>query len=158
LHLEHTPVGSIEWDAEFRVVAWNRAAEQIFGYSREEVLGRRSRDLIVPARVRAQVDPILSQLQEGKGGTRITNENLTKDGRTIVCDWYNTTLVDGQGRVIGAAALVQDITARLATEAELRRAKEAAEASDRAKSAFLANMSHELRTPLNAIIGFSEVI
>jgi PAS domain S-box-containing protein len=51
---------------------------------------------------------------------------------------------------------LRDITERTRAKEALRRAKEAAEAADRAKSEFLANMSHELRTPLNAIIGFSE--
>ena len=68
------------------------------------------------------------------------------------------------GRVIqyqGHACLLSaqvDVTVSRQTEEELRRAKEAAETANRAKSLFLANMSHELRTPLNAILGFSELM
>ncbi len=58
----------------------------------------------------------------------------------------------------GSVATFTDITARERREQELRSARDAAEAANRAKSAFLANMSHELRTPLNAVIGFSEVM
>jgi len=158
LHLDQTPIGAVEWDTQGRVVVWNRAAERIFGYSREEMVDRHSMKLIVPERVSAHVGGVLRDLQSGAGGRRSTNENITKDGRIITCDWYNTSLIGPDGKVVGIAALVQDITERIRTESELRVAKEAAEASDRAKSELLANISHELRTPLNAIIGFSEVI
>jgi two-component system cell cycle sensor histidine kinase PleC len=62
------------------------------------------------------------------------------------------------GRPLFLVYQAVDISQRKRTEEELSVAKEAAEASNRAKSGFLANMSHELRTPLNAIIGFSEVM
>jgi PAS domain S-box-containing protein len=65
---------------------------------------------------------------------------------------------DQAGRFLGYRGTGRDITAKVMAEEELRRSKEQAEASDRAKSTFLANMSHELRTPLNAIIGFAELI
>jgi signal transduction histidine kinase len=71
----------------------------------------------------------------------------------------NGVPVFGEGDAfLGYRGTGRDVTATVEAEAELRRAKEEAEASSIAKSAFLANMSHELRTPLNAIIGFAELI
>jgi PAS domain S-box-containing protein len=158
LHVQHTPLAYIEWDADLRVVEWNPSAERIFGYSELEAKNRHAYEIIVPPEVQPHVTEVWQRLLDKTGGTRSTNDNVTKGGRRIICEWYNTPLIDGDGNVIGLASLVQDITERVQAEEDLREAKEAAEAANRAKSVFLANMSHELRTPLNAILGFAQLI
>ncbi len=157
-HLEHTSLAVIEWNLDFEVVEWNPAAEAIFGYTKSEAMGHHAAGLIVPESAKNHVNQVWQALLSQRGGTRSTNDNFTKDGRIITCDWYNTVLLDNNNNVIGVTSLVNDITEREQAKAELRQAKEAAETANRAKSQFLANMSHELRTPLNAIIGYSEML
>ncbi len=119
LHLQNTPLAVIEWDADFNVLEWNPAAEAMFGYTRAEAIGRHY-SFIVPDAAKPEVDTIGVELIENRGGSRSTNENVTKAGRVIMCEWFNTTLVDGNGKTMGVASLVQDITARRSLEAQLR--------------------------------------
>ena len=119
LHVQNTPLGVIEWDADFRVLEWNPAAEQIFGYTRAEAVGHQY-SFIVPDSARTSVDETGVELIENRGGSRSTNENLTKAGKFIMCEWFNTPLVDPSGKTIGVASLVQDITSRRSLEAQLR--------------------------------------
>src|SRR5258705_272875 len=110
LHVQQTPLSYIEWNLNFEVVEWNPAAEHMFGYTKDAALGRHAAGLIVPAEFRPLVDQVWSELLRQKGGTRSTNDNVTKDGRVLNCEWYNTPLVDQHGQVIGVASLVQDVT------------------------------------------------
>jgi len=110
LHFQQTPLAVVEWDADFRVVDWNPAAENIFGYTKAEAVGRHAMELILSERTRSQVSQIWESLLLGRGGLRSTNENITKNGKTIYCEWYNTPLTDTSGRVIGVASLAHDVT------------------------------------------------
>lgn len=127
LHFEQTPMGVIEWNEDFEVLAWNPAAEKIFGYRKEEIMGDKSFGTIVPKEAEEQVDKVWQDLLSRKGSSRRTNTNVTKDGRQIYCDWYNTVLTDTNGKVIGVISLIEDITelqslelARLRSEVKYR--------------------------------------
>ncbi|HEX4084538.1 MAG TPA: PAS domain S-box protein [Chthoniobacteraceae bacterium] len=110
LHIEQTPLGVIELDLDGRVAEWNTAAERIFGHAREEVIGKDFRSLIVPESTREKVDAVWAGLMRGATEPAHMQENFTKDGRTILCEWSNTPIRDSNGGVSGVSSLCEDIT------------------------------------------------
>ncbi len=121
LLVDQSPLAVIGWDLEFQVTEWNPAAERTFGYRKSELLGRRGTEVLVPVELHGAVEAVFSELVQRRGGYRSTNENVTKDGRTILCEWYNTPLVGENGEVVGVASLVQDVTERAQAEEARRR-------------------------------------
>ena len=124
LHIEHTPLAVIEWEHESRLITfWNPAAQRMFGYSAAEVVGKRTADLIVPEAEHRALEPIWRGLP-GTDNYKSVNTNLTKDGRLLTCEWYNTPLRNEQDELIGVAALALDITKQVATEQALRESEQ----------------------------------
>ncbi|GHC12443.1 hypothetical protein GCM10007047_32320 [Cerasicoccus arenae] len=155
--IERMPLGFVEWGLDGNIRAWNKSAEDIFGFSQKEAIGQ-------PFTILIQHDFIdecrrmFSLMRERKGGNRSSNRNITRDGRSIVCDWNNTSLIDEKGNVVGFASIIEDITEQIQIEEELKQSRESAHAANRSKDEFLAVMSHEVRTPMNSIIGFADLL
>lgn len=119
LHFQQTPVAVVEWNLNFEITNWNRSAETIFGYTATEAIGNHAAGLLVPLSARSDVDQVMNQLLRQAGGTHNINENITKDGKTIICEWFNTPLVDSYGDVVGVASIAQDISDRFIAEKAL---------------------------------------
>jgi len=124
LHLEKIPIGAIAWDENFECTLWNAAAERIFGFSKSEAIGCNALRLLVPESIQGQIEDVFSQLMSQKGGDHNINENLTKAGKTILCEWFNTPLIDEHGKAIGVASVVQDVTERQNIEEKLKESEE----------------------------------
>lgn len=104
------PLGAMEIDFDNRILSWNPAAERIFGFTEEEAIGHDLVELIVPDSAKAQVEEVIDRLGKGDVIDSHVNANLRKDGREIVCEWYNTPMYDSTGEKVGWASLVKDIT------------------------------------------------
>ncbi len=120
LHWQDTPLGIVEWNTDFEFIDLNPAAEKIFGFSKAEVQGLPFTKHILPEGSRAAVEKVGIDLLANAGGTHSINKNITKDGRTIICEWFNTPLIDEEGKVIGISSLVMDITEKKMAEKRLR--------------------------------------
>jgi PAS domain S-box-containing protein len=143
------------------IVEWNARAEQTFGWTREEAVGRTLTDTIIPVSFRdAHLDGM--RRFHATGEAPIVNKRLElvalhRHGHEFPVEITITSPVkEGDGYFFGA--FLRDISDRREHDAQLRLTKEAAEAATRAKSEFLANMSHELRTPLNGVLGYAQLL
>ena len=153
LHREYSPLAVIEWNTNFEFLDWNPAAQRIFGYTKEEVLGHHVTERILPESARQAVDKVWGELLTNKGGTYSLNENITKDGRTILCEWHNTPLVDDDGNVISVASLVDDITERQKNEENLRQSQKMD-----AMGKLTGGIAHDFNNMLSVILGFSGLL
>lgn len=147
-HVQRMPLAYLVWDTQFRVVEWNPAAERIFGYSREEAIGKTALDLIVPPDVTATVEKIWAGLCAGTAGTHSINENVRKDGSRLTCEWFSTPLHDSGGNFRGVASMAQDVSERAAIEARIRDAQKL-----ESLGVLASGVAHDFNSSLMVILG-----
>jgi PAS domain S-box-containing protein len=160
LHVLNTPLGVIEWDTDFKAVEWNKSAERIFGYTRDEALGRTARDLIIPDQEIEKIQQIWGQLLSQSGGTRSINANRTRDGKIRTCEWYNTILTHPDGSVMGIASLVLDITERIEAEQEKQHLEAQLLQSQKMEAVgnLAGGIAHDFNNLLQGISGYAQLM
>jgi PAS domain S-box-containing protein len=151
----NNPVAVVSVDWNLNIVSWNPRAEKLFGYSQEEVIGKKLDDVV------AQDESLFAEAvafsSEGLAEGRVhhTTKRTKKDGSLVDVELLGLPVIIA-GQKVGFIVIYHDITDRKRAEVELRQAKEAAEAARAAMSEFVANASHELRTPLTHVYGFAK--
>ena len=123
VQIERMPLAYVTTDADFRYTRWNPAAQRMFGFSEAEVLGRHPFDVIVPEQSRAAMTRIFAEVVAGNMDAHGESESRTKDGRTIICEWHNTPIIEEDGTFAGLLSLAQDVTERRSLEDQLRQAQ-----------------------------------
>ena len=151
--IRQMPVAFFEWDTQARAKAWNPAAERIFGFKADEMIEKQSLATIVAPTARAQVDKLWSELLANTGGSHSINDNVTKDGRTVVCEWFNTPLVGLDGKVVGVFSLAQDLTERLNLEKHIQQSQRL-----NAVGQLAAGVAHDFNNILTIITGHAGIL
>ena len=138
------------------ITSWNKGAEQVYGYSAKEILGRPI-SIIEPDNLKGEIKQLVNEIKQGKNFKHYETSRLKKDGTIINISVTVSPIIDQSGKLVAISCIGGDITEKKIAE-KLLQEKQMAEVANLTKSEFLANISHELRTPLNSIIGFSDML
>jgi len=139
-------------DLEGKVLYWNEGAERIYGYKKEEALGRELSELVYPqdsglkAKEEGSMKGLMEQVKKGEVIPNVEVRRQTKDGREIITSMTLSPLKDAEGKVIGASRICKDIT-------HLKKAEERLVLAERLSclGELTAGVAHELRNPLAGI-------
>src|ERR1700681_1914389 len=109
-HMHATPLAVIEWDLEFRAVTWNVAARTLFGYDADDMEHPDAYDDLLAAGGGTSAAQLRNSMLARQSAMKITERHRTRDGRTIVCEWHHTPLIDFSGKIVGIGSIAQDVT------------------------------------------------
>ncbi|MCC7326182.1 MAG: PAS domain-containing protein [Burkholderiales bacterium] len=121
-HISNTPLAVLEWDRDFSLVRWSPQAQNIFGWTSEQILGIPLSDSpLVHEDDREAFAGLVGRLMGGEDprATGLTR-NHRQDGSTIWCEWYHSALLDDDGRIVSILSFVQDVSSRIQAEERLQ--------------------------------------
>ena len=147
-HVDRMPLAQIVWDTSFRVVDWNPAAERIFGYTRKQAYGRHAYELVVPESAQPMVDKIWAELLRGDTTSHSINLNRRRDGSTLTCEWFSTSLRSPDNTIAGVASMAMDVSERAKLEERIRDAQKL-----ESLGILASGIAHDFNSSLMVILG-----
>src|SRR4051794_13022499 len=113
----------ISKDLDGRIQTWNRAAERLFGYSAEEVIGKPV-SILSPAGYRNEMPELLARIRKGESVEHYETVRQRKDGSLLHVALTVSPIRDSSGLIVGASKILRDISGRTAAETALRESEE----------------------------------
>lgn len=122
LHMENSPLAVIEWDGNLRIKQWSRRAEEMFGWSADEVVAKDATEWrFVHEESMTHLLSVMARLMDARESRNVSStRNFRKYGTTIHCIWHNSALYNADGSVHSILSLVQDISAEVMARNALR--------------------------------------
>jgi PAS domain S-box-containing protein len=141
------------------VTIWNPAAEKIYGYRAEEMVGQ-SLTILCPAERVGEIEETLGKIGRGESVAHRETVWRRKDGSTLPVSVTASPIHDDNGRLIGVSAIARDVTEQQQARAaaELGRRSEELEQANQRLEAFIYSIAHDLRAPLRALGGYSSAL
>ncbi len=153
------PLAFVIWDTDLRVTHWNNRAEEIFGWKEEEVINHSLYDFLIPEKRRNSFKEVMDTLLHGHLPSHLTEENLTKSGNSIICEWNNSVTKNSRGDITGGISLALDITERKQMEESIRKLESQLYHAQKMEAigTLAGGIAHDFNNILQIILGYADM-